>query len=98
MKSKIVIHGAREHNLKNISVEFPLGTFIAISGVSGSGKSTLLNDLLSPALHNAVGRFHHATGDFDRIEGVSEIDKVIDIDQSAIGRSPRSNPCRPCPR
>ena len=89
---RISLRGAREHNLKNIDVDFPLGSLIAISGVSGSGKSTLLNDLLSKALHNAVGRSHHTVGDFDGIDGVGEIDKVIDIDQSAIGRSPRSNP------
>ena len=89
---RIVLRGAREHNLKGVDVDFPLGMLIAIAGVSGSGKSTLLNDLLAPALSNAVGRTHHVVGDFDTIEGAEYIDKVISIDQSPIGRTPRSNP------
>ena len=88
----IRIVGAREHNLKDIEAIFPLGKFIVITGVSGSGKSTLLGDLLYPALSNAVGRTHYREGAYDRIEGTEFIDKVINIDQSPIGRTPRSNP------
>ena len=88
----ITITGAREHNLKNISVDIPLGTFITITGVSGSGKSTLLTDILYPVLSNTVGKSHLSTGDYDRITGIDYIDKVICIDQGAIGRTPRSNP------
>ncbi|MAG13203.1 MAG: excinuclease ABC subunit A [Spirochaetales bacterium] len=90
--NSIVLSGAAEHNLKNIEVRFPLGKLIAITGVSGSGKSTLLNDLLYPVISNAVGRTHLPAGEFTQIEGVEYIDKVISIDQSAIGRTPRSNP------
>ncbi|MCD6398277.1 MAG: excinuclease ABC subunit UvrA [Spirochaetaceae bacterium] len=89
---KIVIHGAREHNLKNISVEFPLNKLIAITGVSGSGKSTLLTDLLYPIILNHLNRSKRQVGDYDSVEGVEFIDKIINIDQSAIGRTPRSNP------
>ncbi|RKX77195.1 MAG: excinuclease ABC subunit UvrA [Spirochaetes bacterium] len=89
---KILVEGAREHNLKNISVEIPLGCFVTITGVSGSGKSTLLSDILFPVLSNAVGRSHLPTGDYDSISGSDYIDKVISINQSPIGRTPRSNP------
>ncbi len=89
---QIVLQGAREHNLQNITVSFPLGMLIAITGVSGSGKSTLLSDLLYPILTNRVGATHRPEGSYDSVEGVGEIDKVINIDQSAIGRTPRSNP------
>ena len=89
---QVVLRGAREHNLKDITVSFPLGTLIAITGVSGSGKSTLLSDLLYPILSNRVGATRLPEGDYDSIEGVQEIDKVINIDQSPIGRTPRSNP------
>ena len=89
---RIAVHGAREHNLKNIHIEIPLGCFVTITGVSGSGKSTLLTDILFPVLSNAVGRTHLPTGDYDRITGTDYIDKVISIDQSPIGRTPRSNP------
>ena len=89
---RIAVHGAREHNLKNIHVEIPLGCFVTITGVSGSGKSTLLTDILFPVLSNAAGRTHLPTGDYDRITGTDYIDKVISIDQSPIGRTPRSNP------
>ena len=89
---RIAVHGAREHNLKNINIEIPLGCFVTITGVSGSGKSTLLTDILFPVLSNAVGRTHLPTGDYDRITGTDYIDKVISIDQSPIGRTPRSNP------
>jgi excinuclease ABC subunit A len=89
---QIVLQGAREHNLKNITVSFPLGRLIAITGVSGSGKSTLLSDLLYPILSNRVGATRRPEGSYDSVEGVAEIDKVINIDQSPIGRTPRSNP------
>ncbi len=88
----IVITGACENNLKNIDVEFPLGRFIALTGVSGSGKSTLLLDTLYPALMRALYNSKLETGKHDIIRGMENIDKVVDIDQSPIGRSPRSNP------
>lgn len=88
----ISIKGAREHNLKNISVDIPLGTFTCITGVSGSGKSTLLGDIFYPVVSNALMRTSYKAGDYDKIEGISGIDKVINIDQSPIGRTPRSNP------
>ncbi|RKX97050.1 MAG: excinuclease ABC subunit A, partial [Spirochaetes bacterium] len=89
---KIIVEGAREHNLKNISVKIPLGCFVSITGVSGSGKSTLLRDILFPVLSNTVGRTHLPTGEYDSISGIDYIDKVISINQSPIGRTPRSNP------
>jgi excinuclease ABC subunit A len=88
----IKIINARENNLKNIDVEFPLGKFIAITGVSGSGKSTLMNDILARHLSKEFYGAKEEPGKHDRIEGVHAIDKVIDIDQSPIGRTPRSNP------
>lgn len=88
----IKIFGARENNLKNIDVEFPLGKFIALTGVSGSGKSTLLLNTLYPALMRALYGSKMETGAHDIIRGMENIDKVVDIDQSPIGRSPRSNP------
>jgi excinuclease ABC subunit A len=88
----IRISGARENNLKNIDVEFPLGKFIALTGVSGSGKSTLLLNTLYPALMRALYNSKIETGAHDVIHGMGNIDKVVDIDQSPIGRSPRSNP------
>jgi excinuclease ABC subunit A len=81
-----------EHNLKGIDVEIPLGIFTCITGVSGSGKSTLLSDVLYPALANRIYRSNYAEGVYDSLEGAEHIDKVIDIDQSPIGRTPRSNP------
>ena len=89
---RIVLRGAREHNLKGIDVEFPLGTLTVITGVSGSGKSTLLTDLLFPVLSNRVSRAHHPEGEYESVDGWEQIDKVINIDQSPIGRTPRSNP------
>ncbi len=88
----IKLVGARHNNLKNVSVQFPLGTFICITGVSGSGKSSLILDTLYPALSNKLYRTKHEVGQYDKIEGIEEIDKVIAIDQSPIGRTPRSNP------
>ena len=89
---KLVIRGARENNLKNIDVAIPLGELVVVSGVSGSGKSSLVNDILAKELQ---AQLHHATtasGKHDDIEGIKELDKAIIIDQSAIGRTPRSNP------
>ncbi len=89
---EILVRGAREHNLKGIDVRIPLGMFVCITGVSGSGKSTLLTDLLYPAISKRVMRSSLREGDFDAIEGIGDIDKIINIDQSPIGRTPRSNP------
>lgn len=86
------VFGAREHNLKNLDVSIPLGTFTCITGVSGSGKSTLLSDIIYPAASNKTMRTKYPVGAYDKIEGLSALDKVINIDQSPIGRTPRSNP------
>lgn len=88
----IVVRGACGNNLKNVTVEFPLGKFVALTGVSGSGKSTLLLNTLYPALMRALYNSRMETAPHDIIEGMENIDKVVDIDQSPIGRSPRSNP------
>ncbi|MBE5908685.1 MAG: excinuclease ABC subunit UvrA [Lachnospiraceae bacterium] len=84
--------GAKEHNLKNIDVDVPLGVMTCITGVSGSGKSSLVNEILYKALAKKLNRAHKIPGAYKRIEGVEQLDKVIDIDQSPIGRTPRSNP------
>lgn len=89
---KITVVGASENNLQNITVDFPLATFTAVTGVSGSGKSTLVNEILKKALQQKVSRSHAKPGKHKKITGYESIEKVIDIDQSPIGRTPRSNP------
>ncbi len=84
--------GAREHNLKNLTVNIPLGLMTVVSGVSGSGKSTLVNDIVAKELATRLNRAHEVSGKHDDIEGIEHLDKVIVIDQSPIGRTPRSNP------
>ena len=88
----ITVHGAREHNLKNIDVSFPLGVMTCVTGVSGSGKSSLVNEILYKSLAGQLNRARTIPGDHDSIEGLEQLDKVIAIDQSPIGRTPRSNP------
>jgi excinuclease ABC subunit A len=88
----LIIKGAREHNLKNIDVRLELGKLIAVTGVSGSGKSTLVNEILYPSLSNLIMRTSHKPGSHEGIIGYENLDKVIVIDQSPIGRTPRSNP------
>jgi len=89
---EIVIHGAKENNLKEITIRIPLGTFTCITGVSGSGKSSLINGILFPALSRTLYRSKRRCGRMKSIDGIHNIDKVINIDQSSIGRTPRSNP------
>ncbi|MDQ0233513.1 excinuclease ABC subunit UvrA [Metabacillus malikii] len=88
----IEIKGAKENNLKNVNVKFPLGTFIAVTGVSGSGKSTLVNEILHKTLAQKLHRAKAKPGEYKEMKGIEELEKVIDIDQSPIGRTPRSNP------
>jgi excinuclease ABC subunit A len=88
----LTIVGARSNNLKNLNVDIPLGKLVCITGVSGSGKSTLMVDVLYSALARELNRAHTQPGEYDRIEGVNQLDKIINIDQSPIGRTPRSNP------
>lgn len=89
---RLVVRGARENNLKDLTVEFPLGLFICVTGVSGSGKSTLVNEILYKSLAAKLHRAHTQPGKYAALEGVEHLDKVIDVDQSPIGRTPRSNP------
>lgn len=89
---KIVIKGARGNNLKGVDVEFPLGKLVVVTGVSGSGKSTLINETLQPILSQHFYRSHKRPMAFDSVEGLDNIDKVVTVDQSPIGRTPRSNP------
>ena len=91
-KKKIEIVGASENNLKNVTVKIPLGTFTVVTGVSGSGKSSLVNEVLSKGIMNALGRTRIKPGKHKRIKGIENIDKIIDISQDPIGRTPRSNP------
>jgi len=89
---RVSIRGARHHNLKSIDVDFPIGTFICVTGVSGAGKSSLVNETLYPAVARNVFFKHRTVGEHDSIDGLHHFDKVIRIDQSPIGRTPRSNP------
>lgn len=91
-QGKVIVKGAQENNLKNVDVEFPLGRFTTVTGVSGSGKSSLVNGILKKALAREVGRSKERPGKHKEVTGYENIEKVIDIDQSPIGRTPRSNP------
>ncbi len=89
---KLTVSGAKENNLKNLTVDFPLGEMVCVTGVSGSGKSSLVNEILYKGAANQVNKLREPAGKFDKILGLENIDKVINIDQSPIGRTPRSNP------
>jgi excinuclease ABC subunit A len=89
---ELVVHGAREHNLRNLTVGFPLGQFVSVTGVSGSGKSTLVNDILYAVLANQINGARMVPGRHTRVGGLDHVDKVVGVDQSPIGRTPRSNP------
>jgi excinuclease ABC subunit A len=89
---EVVVHGAREHNLRNLTVPFPLGQFIAVTGVSGSGKSTLVNDILHTVMANQINGARQVPGRHTKVTGLENVDKVVGVDQSPIGRTPRSNP------
>ena len=89
---ELVVQGAREHNLRNLTVRFPLGQFVAVTGLSGSGKSTLVNDILYTVLANQVNGARLVPGRHTRVTGLDQVDKVVGVDQSPIGRTPRSNP------
>jgi excinuclease ABC subunit A len=91
-KCLVQLRGARSHNLRSLNVDIPVGLFTCVTGVSGSGKSTLINDTLFPAVAQKLYRGQHTPAEFDEVDGIEHIDKVIDIDQSPIGRTPRSNP------
>jgi excinuclease ABC subunit A len=91
-KNRLTVKGCRQNNLKDIDVQFPLGGMLCVTGVSGSGKSTLVNQTMLPALKRRIYTSKDKQGDFDKILGVGNVDKVIEIDQSPIGRTPRSNP------
>nr|WP_205862655.1 excinuclease ABC subunit UvrA [Planosporangium thailandense] len=89
---ELTVHGARENNLRNLTVSFPLGQFVAVTGVSGSGKSTLVNDILHAVLANQINGARLVPGRHTRVTGLENVDKVVGVDQSPIGRTPRSNP------
>ena len=89
---KITIEGATGNNLKNITIDFPLGKFICVTGVSGSGKSTLINETLQPILSQYFYRSLRDPLPYSKIKGIDNVDKVVEVDQSPLGRTPRSNP------
>ncbi len=91
-KGKLKLTGAAQNNLRNVALEVPLGTFTVVTGVSGSGKSSLINDTLAPILANRLNHAHRPSGPYKKISGLEALDKVVNIDQSPIGRTPRSNP------